>query len=233
MLDFIHSLFLWLFPQSCICCHSAIDSGVLCPTCFGRVTFLEKPYCYKCGKLFTNGVSHGTLCSQCNKNAHSFDQARALFLYNDFIKRLIVNIKKTGNRNIICKCCELIVLRYNRFFHNISAIVPVPSHWSRTIIRGFNPADVIGWELSKLIDVPINRHLKRTRATSYQHKKTQAERLLNVRDAFEWNGENIGNVLIVDDVLTTGATLDECSRILRRSGAKKINCLTIASTKAY
>ena len=232
LLTQIHHLQTWLFPNACAFCNKLNDSGIFCSKCFGKVTFIEAPFCNKCGKLFTGGIPHNSLCSACINNERVFDTARALFVYDTYVRQLIINIKQTGNRNLISKCCSIIVAKYGVLFQNIDAIIPVPSHWSRIFIRGFNPSDVIALELSQLIGIPVTRKLKRIFHTKFQHKMSKLERIKNVQNAFRWQGRQLKNVLLVDDVFTTGATIEECARTLRNSGVKKILCVTIASTEA-
>ncbi len=226
--------FFWLFPTVCFLCHQESDGGIFCKKCFLKVTLIEKPYCQKCGKLFSEGTYNGSLCTECYQNERIFDLARSLFLYNCGVRKLIVHIKQTGNRNMVKKFCEMLVIRYSYLFSNIDVIIPVPSHWSRILFRGFNPADVIVWGLHEITGIALNRCLKRVRYTKYQHKKSKIERIKNVRNAFScsWCGNTLRNVLLVDDVMTTGSTLNECSKVLKDAGAKKIHCVTIASTEA-
>ena len=204
---------------------------MLCQNCFSKITFIDAPYCRKCGKPFTNGISHNFLCTSCNNNGREFSLARSLFLYDTYISRTIVHIKQTGDRNLIKKCCTMIVSRYKSVFDKVDVIIPVPSYWSRTLIRGFNPPDVIALEFSKLTKIPVNRFLKRTLPTQYQHKKTKNERIKNVSGAFSWRGNIFNCALLVDDVFTTGATLNECARTLKNSGIPEVRCITIASTE--
>ena len=222
----------WLYPTVCILCQKETDSGIFCNKCFPEITLIEMPYCQKCGKLFAGGTYNGNLCSECYKNERIFGAARSLFLYDCGVRKLIVHIKQTGNRNMVKKFCEMLVIRYSYLFSNIDVIIPVPSHWSRILFRGFNPADVIAWELHKITGIALNRCLKRVRYTKYQHKKSKIERIKNVQNAFSWHGSTLSNVLLVDDVMTTGSTLNECSKVLKDAGAKKIHCVTIASTEA-
>lgn len=232
ILNSTRSFINWVFPVACVCCNKVSDCGVLCAKCFNKITFIDIPYCGKCGKSFSTDISHKTLCTECFNETRRFDIARSLFVYNLYARQIIVRIKQTGDRNLIQKCCYLLLIRYATLFKNIDAIVPVPSHWTRTLVRGFNPADVIAWELSLLTSIPVIRKLKRISRTKYQHKISKAERAENVKGAFMWYGEIPSNILLVDDVFTTGSTLNECSKTLRDAGTEKIHCVTLASTDA-
>ena len=122
--------------------------------------------------------------------------------------------------------------KYRDLFVKADFLTPVPSHWSRLLRRGFNPSDIIAGELSKVSGVPVRRVLKRVRKTQYQRNKGISERFENVRDAFDCKLPLQGKIVIlVDDVMTTGATLNECAATLKRYGCVKVFCLTIGTTR--
>ena len=233
---FLLNLYNWLFPTQCVVCHKKNigEVGTFCNICFSNVAFITEPSCIKCGKLFTTGFPANTLCNTCEQRGRIFDKARSLFLYNALVKRMIVQIKNMADNSILFACCKLLFQRYPSIILNSDAIVPVPSHWTRVLYRGFNPADMIAKGLSVLSKVPVNKALKRIRRTPYQHTKIKSERLLNIQNAFKYTGRNIKNknMLLVDDVFTTGATLNECAKTLLQAGAQAVNCITIASTSA-
>lgn len=225
----------WLFSQKCILCQRKEigNNGIFCQLCFLKITIIEKPYCIKCGKSFLNGIPENTVCEMCIKYPREFNIACSIFLYTSEIKKLIVKIKQSANRNLVNACIDLFYKKYQLLFQDTKYIVPVPSHWLRILKRGFNPPDLIAWRLSKLTKIPINRKLKRIKKTAYQHNKKFTERLINVNEAFVYKGKlNNSSVLLVDDVFATGATLNECAKAIKKAGAKKVNCFTMASTAA-
>ena len=169
-----------------------------------------------------------------NNTNRLFEFARTLLLYDKFAKKIIMDIKVNADSNIANACCRLLFNKYPQLFENIDYIVPVPSHWSRILRRGFNPIDIIAKELSSISGIKVNRSLKRIRHTAYQHKKTKAERLVNLNKAFACNNNSLQNknVLLIDDVFATGTTLNECTRALLQHGVKLVRCATIASTAA-
>lgn len=225
----------WILPPKCIICHQREinNNGIFCQLCFGKITIIDRPYCITCGKLFLNGIPENTICEMCIKYPRQFNIARSIFLYNPEIKKLIVKIKQSANRNLVKASVDLFYKKYPEVFQNVKYIIPVPSHWLRILRRGFNPPDLIAWRLSQLTKIPINRKLKRIRKTAYQHNKVFKERLINVQDAFVYKGDlNETSVLLIDDVFATGSTLNECAKAIKKAGAENINCLTIASTTA-
>ncbi|GHT90094.1 hypothetical protein FACS1894113_5610 [Alphaproteobacteria bacterium] len=132
------------------------------------------------------------------------------------------------------KCCLMLTSKYERFIFDADFIIPVPSFWTRTLRRGFNPADIIAIELSKNLNIPLDlKALKRIRKTEYQKNKTKVEREKNIENAFLCEGNIRGKkILLIDDVMTTGTTLNECAKALKMAGASVVVGLTIASTKA-
>ncbi len=232
----LESFYNWLLPTKCILCNNTdiFINGIFCTDCFAKITIIQEPICKRCGKLFTVGMPIDSLCNECEKNGRLFTYARSLLLYDKLAQKIVLDIKTTANSNVAHACCLLLFNRYKELFDNTDFIVPVPSHWTRTLYRGFNPADIIARELSIVSGIPVNRSLRRIRYTEYQHKKNKKERLKNLSNAFICNNATLNNknVLLVDDVFSTGTTLNECTRSLLQAGAISVNCLTIASTRA-
>ena len=237
----VHKIFDWLFPKKCLICGNEICSdSILCPKCFAKITFIAYPFCEICGKMLDNSYNtvadSKLLCETCEKYHRSFDKARALFLYDEISKYVIMKIKKHADNTVANTCCKMLVLRHMNIFAQADYIVPVPSHWSRILKRGYNPADIISIELSKISKIPVLKLLKRIRKTEYQKGKSIQERFENVDNAFVYAGKkNVSgkSIILVDDVMTTGATLHECSKALKTHSRGKIFCITIATTTAY
>ena len=230
------SFYNWLFPNKCVLCNNTdlFMDGTFCSDCFAKITIIEEPICNKCGKLFTVGMPFNTICNECEVNGRLFTQARSLLLYNQSVQKIILAIKNNADENITYACSRLLFNKYTQLFDNIDFIVPVPSHWIRTLYRGFNPADIIAKQLSIVSGIEVNRSLRRIRYTAYQHKKSKSERLRNLNNSFSCNNMSLysKNVLLVDDVFSTGSTLNECTKALLQSGVKSVKCATIASTAA-
>ena len=232
----VYSFYNWLFPIKCILCNNTdifID-GIFCPDCFAKITVIQEPICNKCGKLFTVGMPINALCNECETNGRLFNKARSLLLYDNIAQKIVLEIKTKADSNIAHACSILLFNRYQELFDNIDFILPVPSHWRRTLYRGFNPADIIAKELSIVSGIEVNRTLSRSRYTEYQHKKSKSERLKNLNNAFICNNNTLcnKNILLVDDVFSTGSTLNECTKTLLQAGVQSVNCITIASTSA-
>ena len=226
----------WLFPTKCIICGDEIQkNSIFCPKCFTKATFIDYPFCKICGKLFSNSYcySENCICENCVKNTHFFDVARALFQYDDISKSVVFKIKKYADNNVAKICLNMLFKKYLDVFNSFNFIVPVPSHWSRVLKRGYNPADIISFELSNILNIPVQKILKRVKKTDYQKGKSTKDRYENVKNAFVCSEKNLleQKIILVDDVMTTGATLNECSKILKSKNCLKIFCLTICTTK--
>jgi ComF family protein len=172
------------------------------------------------------------ICSDCLETPPSFDAVRSLLQYDKFSKRIVMQIKKKTDYGIVETCANLLYRRYSRLFEGVSYIIPVPSHWTRLLSRGNNPPDVIAIKLADLSGIRRKKLLKRIRKTEYQKGKTAKDREANVAGAFACGKVFTGNekVIVVDDVMTTGATMNECAKALKLAGANAVTCVTIAST---
>ncbi|MDR1034760.1 MAG: double zinc ribbon domain-containing protein [Holosporales bacterium] len=228
-------MFDWLFPRCCYICRTEISpDAMFCAKCFSELVFIDSPICSRCGKLLPtpNSLEEYQICVDCSVNDKiHFDAGRALLLYNDLSRRIIFQIKKRADIGATRTCVRMLVIRFGPIVGNADLIIPVPSHWTQNLIRGYNPPSIIANELSKLLGIQVDNSLKRIRKTESQSNKTIAERIENVNSAFSYQGRLTGQrILLVDDVRTTGATLNECARILKLTGASFITCITIATT---
>jgi ComF family protein len=223
----------WIFPDKCMVCGKDTEIGSLfCSECFGNIVFVDFPYCRICGKLLDTSYNNELTCKMCQNTERFFEAGRSLFLYNNSAKSIIMRIKKEADEHVSRKCSQLLYNRYENFIEKADLIVPVPSHFSRILRRGFNPSMLISKYIAKISEIPMDaKIIKRIKRTEYQKNKTLQERQENVKDAFVVN-KNVKNkrILLVDDVMTTGSTISECSKILREHGAKSVKFVTIGST---
>lgn len=206
--------------------------SLFCEKCFSDMIFIDFPYCRFCGKLLDTSYNNELTCKVCQNTDRFFEAGRSLFLYNNNAKRIIMRIKREADEHISRKCSKLLYNRYRSFIENTDLVVPIPSHISRVLRRGFNPSTLIAKYISRISEIPMDtRVIRRIKRTEYQQNKTLQERQENVRDAFIVD-KDVQNkkILLVDDVITTGSTISECSRTLREHGAKSVRFITIGST---
>lgn len=205
--------------------------AVFCPSCFSQLTFIDVPVCTCCGKMMQTAMGDDPICVVCHDVGREFDSCRSLILYDNISRKIILRIKKHADTNVSKTCSRMLAMKYSSIFRDADLIVPVPSHWTRTILRGYNPSELIALELSKIVTVPTTNCLRRIRRTAYQSNKTVDEREINVTGAFSCTKDLVNKkIILVDDVMTTGATLNECARTLKMAGATYVVCITIAST---
>jgi ComF family protein len=222
-----------LFPPSCSYCKEAtVDSDkYLCQKCFSQHKFIKTPYCTCCGRVFSSR-DENHLCGDCLKSSWAFDKARSLFSYEEVIAGLIHNLKysevMTGFNTFRW------LSKQSTLLDDLTVpdvILPVPLHIKRLRQRGFNQALLLAKALFS-DDKKKIRHdlLARQVDTPSQTGLSGIERRKNLRNAFviktpsSLNGKN---VLIFDDVFTTGSTIHECAKVLKSAGANRIEALTI------
>ena len=238
-MSFIKEIINFILPPRCYFCGKVLhEDKCLCDECISKIEFLNKAICYKCGDpLFADDGADAKklLCGSClkSKNKMIFRMMRSAYLYDDFSKKLILDFKfndKTDLASFLAKM--LYVAGKDIFAEGVDLIVPVPLHYTRLIRRRYNQSALLAKELGKLTGIEVNyKSLIKRRITKPQTECDGNERLKNVKDAFYIkNVEKIKSkrILLVDDVLTTGSTLNECGKALKKAKPKSIDALTVA-----
>lgn len=222
-----------LFPPSCSYCKKITGGSnrFLCMECSSQLKFIKIPYCTCCGKTFSSGIDNH-LCGDCLKSSWNFDKARSLFVYEEIIASLIHGLKYSGNMTGLETFQYL--SRQSPVLEDLNIpdfIVPVPLHIRRLRQRGFNQALLLARKLfpEEKDKIQYNILLRRM-DTPTQTGLSGKERRANLKNAFivKRTSEIIGkNILILDDVFTTGATVNECAKALKTAGCKRVEILTI------
>lgn len=217
----------FVFPPACRICRARLENGsFICETCEKLSSRLQSPFCSACKQVLPVGA--GFPCPSCNKTAMPVFALGAFDLFN---RELIHRLKYYGDepvgRFLGGELGKLVA-----GFDSIlawDAIVPVPLHWTRKWSRGFNQSLILAGALSKNTGLPILSVLRRVKRTKDQTRLSRKERLANVRGAFRVvkNVEE-KRLLLLDDVTTTGATLEECRRVLMEAGASQISAAVVA-----
>ena len=173
----------------------------------------------------------GGACGICQREPPSFDCAAVAGPYEGSLRRAI-HLFKYDRMTPLVRPLGLHLAEAAAAFSDFDAIVPAPLYWSRRWDRGFNQADLLAREVSRRTGIRVDRSLLRTRSTPPQAGLSAAERRRNVRGAFRAAGGGAGirgkRLIVVDDVMTTGATLEACARALKRAGAGEVAVLTLA-----
>lgn len=189
-----------------------------------------------CGKVFSSREGKDHICGECLRKRRPFRQARALALYEGPIMEAIHRMKYQGRAGLVDLLSALLIehLPDMGFSGDWDLLAPVPLHPVKLRERGFNQSALLAIGLGKALGIPVDPFsLRKIRPTPPQVGLTMKERMKNVMGAFQVKDKNSFNkkiVLLIDDVLTTGATVSECSRVLKRAGAKCVDVLTLART---
>ena len=224
------------FPPRCLSCKDYLEESSLlfCPVCFEKIEFIEEPFCSCCGKSFPSGENH--LCGECMKKSWNFDRAQSLVLYEETVAKAIGGFKFGGRKAALQtfqKIKSLSPLPLS--LEQSDFIVPVPLHINRLRKRGFNQAALLaGYFFPEEKHKIKNTILLRTKDTIPQTGLDGSCRRKNMKEAFVVkNREKIEgkNILLIDDVFTTGTTVDECARVLKSNGAQQVEVLTLARVK--
>lgn len=223
-----------LYPARCPMCQE-ISEGI-CSKCAGKVEYAESPYCFRCGKPLEE--SEQEYCFDCTQHSHMFDQGRGLFLYQEPVKGSIHRIKYQNCREYLeYYACEMAkklgadVLRWHP-----EVLLPIPMHPGKVRQRGYNQAELLAEKLGDYLDIPVNGNvLKKVRRTKEQKALTHQQRRNNLKGAFEINRDYLDeygnlpwrNVLLTDDVYTTGSTMDAAAKVLKEHGVQQVYFITI------
>ena len=222
-----------LLAPACAACGRALDEptrGAVCASCWDAVTPITSPLCDRCGDPLPSwrviSLEHAH-CPRCRRRSSPVARSRAIGPYQGALREIVHALKYDGRRSL----ARPLGLRLARAGSDILAgadlVVPVPLHRSRRRARGFNQAA----EIARHLGLPVTDALRRVRATPSQTDLPAARRHANMRNAFamRWRADVGGRrVVLVDDVSTTGATLDACARALMDAGALEVRALTAA-----
>ncbi len=226
-----------LFPARCAACGEFVGShGALCTACWQDMHFISEPFCHACGLPFEFNIGEKALCGRCMEHKPAYAQARALFRYDEASKGQILAFKYLDKTQLAPVFGEWIARIAGHYEDRVQAIVPVPLHYLRLISRRYNQATLLAHALAEYLRLPVLPDtLRRIRATPPQSGLTRKQREDNMRGAFRVAENKRAfikgkSVMLVDDVMTTGATLNACARALHDAGARDVYVFTLART---
>lgn len=234
---FIECIINIMYPKKCVICNEIIEyknsKDYVCLKCRENIPFISGNICKKCGKP----IDYGEICSRCMETAFAFDFGFSPFEY-EIVRKSIFRLKYKGVKKDGKAMGELMSLfvreKYNDVIKNIDIIVPVPIHEKKLKKREFNQADIIGKRIAQNFNIVYKDDLiKRIRNTVPQNSLEHKERKENIKDAFVITDKEFikdKSIMIVDDIFTTGSTINECSRLLIMNGAKNVVFYTFSIT---
>lgn len=220
-------------PPLCYGCQKPLfEAQKLCGECWVKLQFIRSPSCVTCGLAFDVDMGEFAECLSCLEGKHSFDLMRSVLKYDEFSKKLIMRFKHNDRTELLPLFMDWFAF-YVKDFQSIDIVIPVPLHWKRLFKRKYNQSALLAQKLAKNMNVFFDPFsLKRIHATQPQHGNKQ-ERALNMKDVFAVSDQAIPKlkgktILLIDDVVTTGATIKGCAEILKEKGAQKVFVLSLA-----
>lgn len=228
-----------IFPPRCGCCGALVESqGRLCTECWHGLEFIRPPCCAACGyPFFHSYMEEGALCTACMQHKPAYDGHRAMFRYEDTARKLIHDLKFHDKPLLLPLFAEWLAQAAALWIAEENlVIIPVPLHYLRLWRRRYNQAALLATALGRHTGHIVWYHaLKRVRHQPPQASLNRSQRLKNIRGVFAVAPRSIPalqgkTILLVDDVMTTGATLHACARALKKAGAARVYAVTLART---
>jgi ComF family protein len=222
-------------PPLCPSCREPLGEGLgLCPACWAKLSLIEPPFCPRLGIPFAYDPGPGVLSMEAIADPPAYQRARAAVRYDD-VARALIHAYKYGDRLDLAPLIGGWMARAGReLLAEADALIPVPLHWRRLWARRFNQSATLARVIAETMDVPvIDDALQRVRPTAQQVGLSKSARAENVQGAFRVSADGKARVtgrrlILIDDVLTSGATSDTCARALLRAGAKQVDVLVFA-----
>jgi len=226
-----------LYPASCQICNAKLEkwNQGLCCDCFNKIKRRTPPFCIKCGKHLTSRPDKETTCSDCAKTLPYFDRALSVFYYKGVLRDIIHNFKYKNLRlpkKFIEETLDF-MLKYG-VANEPDIVISIPMHPSRLFKREINPSHILAKDIARKLKIRYSEGLlKKQINTPPQSKLSRSERIYNARDSFVLQKNKKyevreKNILLVDDLFTTGRTVNECARILKEAGTSRVEIITLA-----
>jgi ComF family protein len=230
----LHTALDLALPTLCPACREPVEGRGLCPACWSKLSFITRPYCERLGIPFVYDPGPGILSMAAIADPPSYNRARAAVRFDEISRRLVHALKYGDRLDLAPMMGRWIGNAGREILAGADALVPVPLHWRRLWARRFNQSAMLAAAISGESGVPVAAAaLKRVKPTAQQVGLSRTERAANVQGAFRVPEEGKAAVagrrlVVVDDVLTSGATVDGCARALLRAGAANVDVLIFA-----
>ena len=225
----------FFFPTICFVCRKDIaPTQKVCKTCSSHIKYISSPICVQCGLPFLSKIGREHLCGACFTSESYFTKARAVGYYEGVLQEEIHQFKY-NRKTFLAKHLGALMANYDLDSSNFKSydfMIPVPLHFKRLRERGFNQALSLARYVGKRYDTPVDfKSLKRTRWEGPQVNLGKTERERNVKGAFVLYNKNKftgKDILLIDDVYTSGATVNECAKVLKKAGVASVDVFTLS-----
>jgi ComF family protein len=221
-------------PTQCVACREPVDGEGVCAECWAKLSFIAKPYCPRLGIPFVYDPGPELLSMEAIANPPAYRRARAAVRYDDVARTLVHALKYHDRTDLAPTMGRWMARAGAELLDEADVLVPVPLHWRRAWGRRYNQSGALAREVGRQSGVKVaTEALRRVRPTEQQIGLSRAQRAANVQGAFKVAPDRMGDiqgrrVVLVDDVLTSGATTDACARALLRAKAAEVDVLVFA-----
>ena len=225
------------FPPRCPVCDEVLLPGKwICEPCGKKIKVIAEPVCKKCGKPLTD--ERREYCGDCIRKNHFYTQGKAVFAYDGAIRNSMYRFKYSNKREYAAFYAKVAAEEYGTWLKRkgVETIVPVPMYFWKRKLRGYNQAEVFAKALGKELHMPVEcKMVKRIRNTVPQKKLNGEQRIHNVKNAFQFAADIVKykQIVLVDDIYTTGSTIDALAAVLLSAGVKKIYYICISIGEGY
>lgn len=227
-----------IYPRHCPLCNNVMRFGdkMACDTCLEKQKRIKPPHCMKCGKTIEDETTE--YCQDCSQIAKSYNRGFPVFAYEGDIKNALYDFKYKNQRDYSIFFAKCIVEQYGVALRQlgVDGLVPIPVYRSKKRVRGYNQAELLAKQLGKLLQIPVySQYLTRVVNTNPQKELNDKTRMKNLKNAFKI-GENtikLKKILLVDDIYTTGSTIEACTKVLLQAGVEEVYYTSVAIGKGY